>query len=556
MARFSFVVLAAIVSLVVASPAAFEPRATPVPFATVPVKKTNSGKTKSIKALLARDLRRFNVDASDAVGTAPATNEDDTYVASVKVGTQTFDLIVDTGSSNTWVGSGTKYNPGSTATDTRDSFSVEYGSGSASGTEYTDNVGIGGLTISKQSIGDASKTSEFQGVDGIVGFGPVDLTEDTVSGQNTVPTVMQNLLSQGLISTNVLGVSFAPESGSDDDDTNGELALGGVDSSKYSGTLSYVSTTSASPYSEYWGITVSSTTYNGKSIGSSASAIVDTGTTLIYIPTATYNTFSSDTGGKTDSSSGLLSWSSLPTGNFGFTIGGVSYTLTPAQYTIPQAQYSVWGLSSGKYYSWISAGGTSAADVNFIIGQKFLENYYSVFDTSNSRVGFATRGSGGSTTTSTTSTTSTTTTTTSKTKTKTTTTTTSSTTSTSPPTGTGLPSTGYLESSSGGGLLTLGTWSTQTLATMHFSGSASSFTFVSSKGDCGIDDTGLFACGPDVTSTTFSAVSSGSDLLLVGAGSISFSSDGVPSGETVYPVYANADHANVYTINIVSNTAS
>jgi hypothetical protein len=51
--------------------------------------------------------------------------------------------------------------------------------------------------------------------------------------------------------------------------------------------------------------------------------------------------------------------------------------------------YSEWGLPTGKYYSFISDGGSSGVD--FIIGQKFLENYYSVFDTTNKRVGFATR---------------------------------------------------------------------------------------------------------------------------------------------------------------------
>jgi hypothetical protein len=46
------------------------------------------------------------------------------------------------------------------------------------------------------------------------------------------------------------------------------------------------------------------------------------------------------------------------------------------------------------YYSWITNGGraeSKAGVVDFIIGQKFLENYYSVYDTTNSRVGFATR---------------------------------------------------------------------------------------------------------------------------------------------------------------------
>ena len=52
---------------------------------------------------------------------------------------------------------------------------------------------------------------------------------------------------------------------------------------------------------------------------------------------------------------------------------------------------SYYGLSSSYSYAWINDGGSNAADVNFIIGQKFLEVYYSVFDTTNSRIGLAKR---------------------------------------------------------------------------------------------------------------------------------------------------------------------
>ncbi len=220
-------------------------------------------------------------------------------------------------------------------------------------------------------------------MDGILGLGPVDLTQNTVSNANTVPTFMDNLYSQGSISTEVLGVSFRPESGSDTSDTNGELTLGGTDSSKYTGSISYFS--SSLPY---WGISVSGFTYGSTSLGGSGSGIVDTGTTLIYIPTKAYNAFLSATRGSTDSSSGLASFSTKPTSNFAVKFGSKSYTLTPAQYLVPQAQYSNFGLSSGKYYAWINDGGSSG--VNTIIGQKFLENYYSVYDTTNSRIGFAT----------------------------------------------------------------------------------------------------------------------------------------------------------------------
>ncbi|KAF7337514.1 RNase Gf29 [Mycena sanguinolenta] len=90
-----------------------------------------------------------------------------------------------------------------------------------------------------------------------------------------------------------------------------------------------------------------------------------------------------------------------------------------------------------------------------------------------------------------------------------------------------------------GGLLSLGTWSTQTLATYTLSGSATSLKLSTSKGTCGVSD-GVFDCG-NGDSTTFSAVTSGSLLLLAYQGDTSFSSDDVPSGSTVYPVNAGSD---------------
>jgi hypothetical protein len=287
--------------------------------------------------------------------------------------------------SNTWTGAQGDYEP--TGQDTGGSVSVSYGSGSFSGEEYTDEVSFGGLSVSRQSFGAASQATGFDSVDGIVGFGPVDLTSGTVSNANTVPTFMDNLFKQGSISTEVLGVSFRPESGSDSSDTNGELTLGGTDSSKYSGSITYFSKASSGSAAPYWGINIASFTYGSTTLASSASGIVDTGTTLIYIPTSAYNRFLSATGGSTDSSSGLASFSTKPTSNFGIKFGSTTFTLTPAQYLVPTAQYSNFGLSSGAYYAWINDGGSSG--VNTIIGQKFLENYYSVFDTTNSRIGFA-----------------------------------------------------------------------------------------------------------------------------------------------------------------------
>jgi len=342
----------------------------------------------SIKNIVNKGQARLNkVNGIEAASSGSVTNEDVTYVAPVTIGSATWSLIVDTGSSNTWCGASSSCEKTSTGKSTGGSISVSYGSGSFSGTEYTDKVSFAGLTVTSQSIGSASSASGFSGVDGIIGFGPTDLTEDTVSNANTVPTFLDNLYSQGSISTEVLGVFFAPESGSDTDDTNGELTLGGTDSSKYTGSITYFSKLASGDASAYWGIAVAGFTYGSTSLGS-ASGIVDTGTTLIYIPTSAYNKFLSAAGGKTDSSSGLAIFSTKPTSNFGIKFGSTTFTLTPAQYLVPTAQYSYYGLTSGKYYAWINDGGSSG--VNTIIGQKFLENYYAVFDTTNSRIGFAT----------------------------------------------------------------------------------------------------------------------------------------------------------------------
>ncbi|KAJ7029396.1 ribonuclease Le37 [Mycena alexandri] len=131
------------------------------------------------------------------------------------------------------------------------------------------------------------------------------------------------------------------------------------------------------------------------------------------------------------------------------------------------------------------------------------------------------------------------------------TTSTSTSTTSAPGTPGTLPAKATIVASSAGGLLSLGTWSTQTLATYTLSGTTTSFTMTSSKGNCGVSG-GTFACGSGVSLTSFSAVSSGGALLLASGGSTAWSSDGVPSGETVFTVFTGSSHADDYTLSIIS----
>lgn len=204
--------------------------------------------------------QQTSTDAStpDADAGVDVTDAGVTYTASVGVGSPATDytLLIDTGSSNTWVGASQKYVPTSTSTKTGHTVKVSYGSGSFSGNEYTDTVTISpGLVIQNQSIGVATTATGFSGVDGILGIGPVDLTSGTVSGVSTVPTVTDNLFSQGTISSESIGISFEPTTGDGSGAlVNGELTFGGTDSTKYTGEINFVPITSTSPASEYWGI--------------------------------------------------------------------------------------------------------------------------------------------------------------------------------------------------------------------------------------------------------------------------------------------------------------
>ncbi|KDQ62989.1 hypothetical protein JAAARDRAFT_168376 [Jaapia argillacea MUCL 33604] len=327
----------------------------------------------------------------------PVENKAVTYVANVGVGSPPtqYSLIIDTGSSNTWVGAQKPYTRTSTSSKTGDTVSVTYGSGSFSGTEFLDRVSLGPtLNIVKQSIGVADTSKGFDSVDGILGIGPVDLTQGTLSPDtsSTIPTVTDNLFTQGTISNHLVAISFEPTIVPDT--MNGELTFGGTDRSKYTGSVNYVPITETSPASTFWGIDQSITYGSGTTILSETAGIVDTGTTLILIASDAFARYQQATGGKLDSNTGLLQITPAQYGNLrnlNFLVGGVSYELTPNAQIWPRSLNSqIGGTASGIYLIVSDLGSNSGQGLDFINGQTFLERFYSVYDSGNGSVGLAT----------------------------------------------------------------------------------------------------------------------------------------------------------------------
>ncbi|KAF8961363.1 aspartic protease [Flammula alnicola] len=349
------------------------------------------------KALKAKGAARAAGHESRAIINEQVVNQAVQYVASVGVGSPaiTYSLVIDTGSSNTWVGADKKYVKTSTSTQTSNQVSVEYGSGSFSGTEFTDQVTIAsGLTIPEQSIGVASRSSGFDGVDGILGIGPVDLTLDTLSPatNSLIPTVTDNLFANGVTSSHSIGISFEPTTTVES--PNGEITWGGIDSSKFTGSITFIPLTTTSPASEYWGINQSVRYGTSTKILATTAGIVDTGTTLVLLATDGFNKYQSATGAVLDISTGLLRITSAQFSNLQslfFTAGGTSFELTANAQIWPRSLNSDIGGSASRIYLIVSdLGSPSGEGLDFINGLPFLERFYSVFDTTNRRVGLAT----------------------------------------------------------------------------------------------------------------------------------------------------------------------
>ncbi|KAI0942955.1 hypothetical protein AcV7_002235 [Taiwanofungus camphoratus] len=330
-----------------------------------------------------------------SVFTIPSTSQAVSYVTSVGIGDPPtyYTLLIDTGSSNTWVGANQPYVVSNTTVPTLDTVSVTYGSGYYFGDEVEDQITLApGLTIQDQSLGVAVFSQGFDDIDGILGLGPQDLTCGTLfpSVDKCIPTVLDNAWVQGLLSAYQLGISFEPATSASG--SNGALTFGGIDSSRFTGSISYVPITSSSPANQFVGID-QSVTYGESQILATTSGIVDTGTTLVMLATDAFNAYQSVTGGVMDNSTGLLQITPAQfeqLESLYFTIGETLYELTRNAQIWPRSLNTAIGGDADAIYLVIAdIGSPSGSGVDFINGMSFLERFYAVYDVGSSRVGFA-----------------------------------------------------------------------------------------------------------------------------------------------------------------------
>ncbi|KAI0375639.1 endopeptidase [Pilatotrama ljubarskyi] len=310
------------------------------------------------------------------------------YFAEITLGTppQSFKVVLDTGSSNLWVPSTkctsiacflhAKYDSSASLTYKANGseFSIQYGSGSMEGFVSQDVLTIGDMTIKNQDFAEATKEPglafAFGKFDGILG-----LAYDTISVNHIVPP-HYNMINQKLIDSPVFSFRLG-----DSEEDGGEAIFGGIDDSAYTGKLEYVPVRRKA----YWEVELEKVALGDDELElENTGAAIDTGTSLIALPTDMAEMLNTQIGAK-------KSWNGqytvdcakvpdLPDLTFFF--NGKPYVLKGTDYVL-EVQGTCMSSFTGIDIN-LPGGGSL-----WIVGDVFLRKYYTVYDLGKDAVGFA-----------------------------------------------------------------------------------------------------------------------------------------------------------------------
>ncbi|KAF2101612.1 cellular aspartic protease [Rhizodiscina lignyota] len=330
---------------------------------------------------------RFKGDGEHPVPVSNFLNAQ--YFSEISIGTppQNFKVVLDTGSSNLWVPSTdcgsiacylhSKFDHESSSTYKKNGseFEIRYGSGSLSGYISEDTVTIGDLKVKNQLFAEA--TSEpglafaFGRFDGIMGLG-----YDTIS-VNGIPPPFYQMIDQGLLDDPVFAFYLSDTNNEGDES---EATFGGINEDHYKGELTKIPLRRKA----YWEVDLDAITF-GKETAEldNTGAILDTGTSLIALPSTLAELLNKEIGAK-KSYNGQYTIEcnkrdSLP--DLTFTLTGHNFTIGPYDYIL-EVQGSC--ISSFMGMDFPSPPGPIA-----ILGDAFLRKWFSVYDLGDNSVGLA-----------------------------------------------------------------------------------------------------------------------------------------------------------------------
>ena len=204
-------------------------------------------------------------------------------------------------------------------------------------------------------------------MDGILGIG----RGDTVSGS---AQLMTSLLDAKLIENKIYGIHL---SRSKDNVKDGELNLGEVNKARFSGDLIWLDCVPND--TGFWEIKLADARVDGANIGlAGRTAIMDTGTSYILMPPSDALALHSKIAGYAQDGETF----SVPCD----TGSDLAFSFGAQEYNISSADWVGGSLASGLCQSKI-VGRQTFNESQWLVGDVFLKNVYSVFDFEENRVG-------------------------------------------------------------------------------------------------------------------------------------------------------------------------
>jgi hypothetical protein len=259
-------------------------------------------------------------------------------------------------------------------------FSVAYGTGSVKGVQGTDTVHLGSISVPLTFGLAQSVSDEFLSypMDGILGLGRPDTVKSGTTGVNA-PSLMDTLISQKIISSKLYGLALwrSADGGSND----GEINFGSPDTSRYDGNLNYISAITST--NGFWEIPIADAGVDGKKVGlTGRTAIIDSGTSFILMPKSDAAKLhqaipNSSQNGET------FTVPCDATNKVQIVFGSITYNISPKDYV---------GSPSGSDCASNIIGRQVFSSSQWLVGDVFLKNVYTVFDYDQQRVGLGVKG--------------------------------------------------------------------------------------------------------------------------------------------------------------------
>lgn len=299
----------------------------------------------------------------------------------------------DTGSADIWI-------PGSECTrcgshslfDAADSSSYQdmgnktwtlrYGDGSGVyGVAGKDTVHLGdNLKYEGQVIGVAtSETMDFAMDDSLDGIFGLSFPSLSFTGQKE--SIVESMKKSGAISNAQVGVYL----GRARDGGKGELIFGGSNPNHYEGELKYIPVTDP----KYWQVSLNGLKIGDKeALSAPVSAIVDTGTTLIILPSEVSKAIHAGIPGSHFSN--MYGWRVPCDLKMAETDTQITFRLGEHEFPIRMNDLVRERAAPGAEGEHLCYSGIAEARTSLIIlGDTFLRSYYSVYDFDKSAVGLA-----------------------------------------------------------------------------------------------------------------------------------------------------------------------